>query len=94
MESLTEIAQGIGMLITSLINVYIWGLIINALLSFVTPDQNNPIIKFLNSVTEPAYSFVRRFMKTNFNGIDIAPLVIIIFLQAIIIVINSVIRHM
>lgn len=78
----------LGGLFTGLINIYIWVVIIAALLSFVNPDPYNPIVQFLHRVTQPAYSYVRRFMRTNFNGMDIAPLVIIIGLQVLIILIN------
>ncbi len=75
----------IGGLFTGLINVYIWVVIIAALLSFVNPDPFNPIVQFLYRVTNPAYSFVRKLMKTNFNRLDLAPLIIIIGLQVVVI---------
>jgi YggT family protein len=78
----------LGGLVTGLIDVYIWVVIIAALLSFVNPDPYNPIVQFLYRVTNPAYAYVRRFMRTNFNGLDIAPLVIIIGLQVVEIVIS------
>lgn len=78
----------LGGLITGVINVYIWVVIIAALLSFVNPDPYNPIVQFLKRVTNPAYAFVGRLFRTNFNGIDLAPLVIIIGLQVLIIIIN------
>ena len=80
----------IGGIFTGLINVYIWVLIITALLSFVNPDPYNPIVQFLHRITQPAYAFVRRFMRTNFNGLDIAPLVLIIGLQIVTVLINYV----
>ena len=73
----------IGGIFTGLINIYIWVLIIAALLSFVNPDPYNPIVQFLHRITQPAYSFVRRFIRTDFNGLDLAPLVIIIGLQVV-----------
>jgi YggT family protein len=73
----------IGGIFTGLINIYIWVMIVAALLSFVNPDPYNPIVQFLSRVTQPAYSFVRRFIRTDFNGLDLAPLVIIIGLQVI-----------
>ena len=78
----------LGGLFTGLINIYIWVIIIAALLSFVNPDPYNPVVQFLYRVTNPAYSYVRRVMRTNFNGLDIAPLVIIIGLQVILIILN------
>ena len=78
----------LGSLITGLINVYIWVVIVTALLSFVNPDPFNPIVQFLYRVTNPAYQLIRKFMNTNFNGLDIAPLVIIIGLQVVIIILD------
>jgi len=80
----------LGSLFIGLINIYIWVIVISALLSFVNPDPYNPIVQFLYRITNPAYSFVRRFVKTNFNGLDLAPLVIIIGLQVVVILLNYV----
>ncbi len=88
MSDLGILVLQIGGLFTGLINVYIWVVIIGALLSFVNPDPFNPIVQFLYRVTNPAYSFVRKFIRTNFNGIDLAPLVIIIGLQVLVILLN------
>ena len=91
---ITDILVGIGSIVISLINVYIWVIIIAALLSFVNPDPFNPIVQFLYRVTNPAYDFVRRFMRTDFNGLDFAPLIIIIALQVIIIILQSMLNHL
>ncbi|MFT7859590.1 MAG: YggT family protein [Sulfurimonas sp.] len=90
---ITEIIQGLGGILISLINVYIWVIIIAALLSFVNPDPYNPIVQFLHRITNPAYALVRRFIPTNFNGLDLAPLVIIIALQVVIVILSSLLRH-
>lgn len=81
MSAIAEIIQGVGGIFLTLVNVYIWVVIIAALISFVNPDPYNPIVQFLNRVTQPAYRLVRRFIPTVFNGIDLAPLVIVIGLQ-------------
>jgi YggT family protein len=94
MSALIEITQGIGSIAISLIGVYIWVLIIAALLSFVNPDPYNPIVQFLHRITNPAYSFVRRFMRTDFNGLDLAPLVLIIGLQVITVIISALLRSL
>ena len=94
MSALIEITQGIGSIFISLISVYIWVLIIAALLSFVNPDPYNPIVQFLYRVTNPAYSFVRKFMRTDFNGLDLAPLVLIIGLQVLSVIISALLRSL
>jgi len=91
MNALVEIVQGIGGIFIGLINIYIWVIIIAALLSFVNPDPYNPIVQFLYRITNPAYMFVRRFIRTDFNGLDFAPLIIIIALQVLIVILQSII---
>lgn len=92
MSSLGIAILQIGGIFTGLINIYIWVLIIAALLSFVNPDPYNPVVQFLNRITQPAYFFVRRFIRTDFNGLDLAPLVIIIGLQIITVLLGYLFR--
>jgi len=91
---ITDIIIGLGGIIISLINVYIWVIIISALLSFVNPDPFNPIVQFLYRVTNPAYELVRRYIPTNMGGLDFAPFIIIIALQVLIVILSSVIHHL
>jgi YggT family protein len=66
----------------SVINLYIWIVIIAALLSFVRPDPRNPVVQVLYRLTEPALDFIRRKMPfVVFSGVDLSPLVIILGLQ-------------
>lgn len=83
MSTMGSIVAGLGGIVHSLITLYIWVIIIAALLTWVRPDPTNPIVQMLYRLTEPAYALVRRMMPTVFNGIDLAPLVIIIGLQVI-----------
>jgi YggT family protein len=69
-------------LIHTVINIYIWIVIISALLSFVRPDPYNPIVQTLYRLTEPVYGWIRRKMPfLIISGIDLSPLVIILGLQ-------------
>ena len=62
--------------------LYIWIVIIAALITFVQPDPRNPIVQVLYKLTEPVLSFIRRKMPfVVFSGIDLSPLVIILGLQ-------------
>ncbi len=70
--------------IHSVINIYIWIVIIAALLSFVRPDPYNPVVQMLNKLTEPVMSFIRSKMPfVVFSGIDLSPLVVILGLQLV-----------
>ena len=85
MSELGIVIVKIGALFTGVIEVYIWVVLIAALLSFVNPDPYNPIVQFLHRITNPAYSFIRKYIRTDFNGLDLAPLIVIIGLQVVII---------
>jgi YggT family protein len=69
-------------LVHMVINLYIWIIIISALLSFVRPDPTNPIVQALYRLTEPVYYWVRRKMPfVIISGIDLSPIIIIFALQ-------------
>jgi len=78
----------LGSLVTGLVDIYIWVVIVAALLSFVNPDPYNSIVQFLHKVTQPAYRELRKYVKTDFGGLDLAPLALIIGLQVISILIT------
>lgn len=68
----------------SVITLYIWIVIIAALISFVRPDPYNPIVQILHRLTEPVLNFVRQKMPfVVFSGVDLSPLVVILGLQFI-----------
>jgi len=70
--------------IHSVINIYIWIVIISALLSFVRPDPYNPVVQILNRLTEPVMSFIRAKMPfVLLSGMDLSPLVVILGLQLV-----------
>ena len=63
-------------------NLYIWIVIIAALISFVQPDPRNPIVQILHRLTEPVLSFIRQKLPfVVFSGVDLSPLVVILGLQ-------------
>ena len=71
-------------LLHTVISLYIWIIIISALLSFVRPDPSNPIVQILYRLTDPVYAFVRQKMPfLVLSGIDLSPIVIILGLQFI-----------
>ena len=73
--------QAVAQILSMVINIYIWVIIIAALLSWVNPDPSNPIVQILRRLTEPVYSFVRRYIPTVIGGIDLSPIIIILALQ-------------
>jgi YggT family protein len=79
---LTALAQ----LIEVVLSIYYWLILIRALLSWVNPDPFNPIVQFLERLTEPVLAPVRRFLPP--MGVDLSPIVvflIILFLKSFIV---------
>ena len=46
---------------------------VNALLSWVRPDPSNPIVMFLDRVSDMVCDPIRRLLPLQFSGIDFAP---------------------
>ena len=67
------------------LTLYMWIIIARAVVSWVNPDPYNPIIRFLNAVTEPVLYQIRRRLPISFGGIDFSPIIVIlviIFVQS------------
>ena len=60
---------------------FMWIVIARAVLSWVNPDPYNPIVRVINSVTEPVFYQIRRRLPVSFGGLDLSP--IIVFLAVI-----------
>ena len=80
---LATFLEAIAQILHMIINIYIWVVIIAALITWVRPDPFNPIVQTLFRLTEPAYALIRRYIPTIFGGIDLAPLILIVALQFI-----------
>ena len=73
--------ESLATLLHTLINAYIWIVIAGAILSWVNPDPFNPIVQVIRKLTEPLYRYVRYYLPISFNGIDFAPIVVLLILQ-------------
>ncbi len=75
---------GLAEVLNIVLTVYMWIIIAQAVLSWVNPDPFNPIVRFINQITEPVLSQIRRRIPTVFGGIDFSPIIVllaVIFLQ-------------
>ena len=58
------------------LTIYYWLILIRALVSWVQPDPFNPIVQFLNKVTEPVLYPIRKMLPLGLRfGIDISPII-------------------
>ena len=70
------------------LTLYMWIVVAGAVLSWVSPDPYNPIVRFINTATEPVFYQIRKRLPISFGGLDISPIVVIlciIFLQTFVV---------
>jgi YggT family protein len=60
------------------LSLYMYIVIARAIISWVNPDPYNPIVRFLNSVTEPVLFPIRRRLPSFFGGMDFSPILVIL----------------
>lgn len=80
-----NVIHGIAEVLDILLNIYMWIIIIRALISWVNPDPYNPIVQILTRVTEPVLRPIRKLVPPYKVGLDFSPLIaalIIIFLRS------------
>jgi YggT family protein len=68
-------------MLQGLLQAYFYVVIISAILTWIEPNPYNPIVRFIYSVTEPVFGWVREHLPVIFGGIDFSPLVVILGIQ-------------
>ncbi|MFQ5901652.1 MAG: YggT family protein [Thermodesulfobacteriota bacterium] len=74
-----NLLSAIAQILDMLLSLYVWIIIARAILSWVSPDPYNPIVRFLYQATEPVLYRVRRFIPY-MGGIDFSPIIVIIII--------------
>ena len=80
--------EAVAVVLGYVLEFYWWALMIRALLSWVSPDPFNPIVQFLQRVTDPILRPIQRMMGSYWMGIDLSPMVallVILFLKSFLI---------
>lgn len=67
-------------LLSLALNVFLFAIIIQVVISWVSPGTYNPLTSILYSLTEPLLAPARRLIPP-FSGLDLSPLVVLIALQ-------------
>ena len=68
--------QALAMLVHYVLMFALFVVIARAVLSWVSPDPNNPIVRAIIQMSEPLLYPVRRFIP-NFGGVDLSPMLVI-----------------
>ena len=63
-------------------NIFLFAIIIQAIISWINPGSYNPVSGLLENITAPLLNPVRRFVKP-VAGLDLSPLVALIILQVV-----------
>jgi YggT family protein len=59
------------------LTLYMWLIIIRAIISWVNPDPYNTLVKFLHAATEPVLYPIRRRLPLFFGGFDFSPVLVL-----------------
>jgi YggT family protein len=78
-----RLLEGLAGLLDGVLTLYLWILIISAVLSWVNPDPRNRIVQFLNAATWPVLFEIRRRVPVVYGGLDLSPLVAILGISLI-----------
>jgi len=79
-----NVLQGIATILDTVLWLYMWVIIIRALISWVNPDPWNPIVQFLQRATDPVLYQIRKRLGMGGMGFDFSPIIailLIMFLQ-------------
>ena len=66
-----------------LLNLYVWIVIIRAVLSWVRPDPYNPIVRFISNLVDPVTYHISKIIPTRVGMVDLSPLILIVIIQLI-----------
>ena len=81
---ISNLLAAIAEVLKWVLNIFMWIIIARAILSWVSPDPYNPIVRFIHNVTEPVLYQVRKKLPVSFGGMDFSPIIVllaVIFLQ-------------
>ena len=76
----TNLILAIANVLNLILSLFVWLIIIRALISWFKPDPYNALFQFLYRITEPVLSIVRNAMP-NLGGIDISPIVVLLAVE-------------
>lgn len=78
----TLIFASLAELIDLAFKVFIYGIVIQAILSWINPGTYNPAVSLLHALTEPVLRPVRRMLPP-ISGLDLSPLLAILVLEVL-----------
>jgi len=78
---LSNLVLALARLVHLVLEAYFWIIIVRAILSWVSPDPYNPVVRFLYRVTEPVLRPIRYRLPTVGMGLDLSPIVVLLAIK-------------
>ena len=75
-----NVIEAIATIVGWILEIYMWVIIIRALISWVNPDPWNPIVQFLQRATDPVLYQIRKRLGMGSMGFDFSPIVAILLI--------------
>jgi len=75
-----NVLEGIATILGWVLEIYMWVIIIRALISWVNPDPWNPIVQFLQRATDPVLYQIRKRLGMGNMGFDFSPIIAILLI--------------
>jgi YggT family protein len=79
-----NVISGIAYILNILLEIYMWVIIIRAILSWIRPNPLNPFVRIIYGLVDPITYRMSRMFPTRIGMVDLAPFILIliaIFLQ-------------
>lgn len=77
---MANFVAAVAQILSILFTVLYWLILIRALISWVNPDPDNPIVRILHQVTEPILEPLRRLLPAWRIGVDLSPILAFLLL--------------
>ncbi len=93
MVNLTRsLLYAVVIVLRSILTIYMYIIIIRALISWVNPDPYNFLVRAIYDITEPVLYKVRRLLPIAGGGFDFSPIIVIILIYAISTLLTSILH--
>lgn len=86
----SRVLSSLALILDQALWLYMWVIIIAAMITWVQPNPYNPVVMFLERITEPVLRPIRRFLPP--IGIDISPVIAIFAIMFVRMVIPPTLR--
>ncbi len=72
--------EALAFLVSAILTLMFWLILIRVLMSWVSPDPYNPLVRALYQITDPILAPAQRLIPP-IGGLDLSPIVVLIGIQ-------------